>query len=286
MSPGTIRVQAHAKVNLVHRVLRRRSDGMHELESLVTPVSLADDVDVEPHEHVRLEVTGPAPLVSGVPVDETNLAFRAAVALAHACPSAKGATIRVGKRIPVAAGLGGGSADAAAALRALDELWGCGLGPRELAEAAAHVGSDVPALVLGSPVVVRGSGALVEPATVRPVHLVLLPSDFPVTAEDAYRWWDADDRDPGPSIEPVVDAAVRGDVEALAAGMANDLEGPVERRHPEVGRARERLLAAGAVGAMMSGSGPTVFGVCRDEAHARVVASAVGPSAVAVTTLG
>jgi 4-diphosphocytidyl-2-C-methyl-D-erythritol kinase len=286
VSPGAIRVQAHAKVNLALRVLRQRADGVHDLESLVTPVSLADDVDVEPHEHVRLEVTGPAPLVSGVPVDETNLAFRAAVALAHACPSAKGATIRVGKRIPVAAGLGGGSADAAAALRALDELWGCALGPRELAEAAAHVGSDVPALVRGGAVVVRGPGALVEPATVRPVHLVLLPLGFPVTAGDAYRWRDEDGGVPGPPIEPVVQAAGRNDLDGLAAGMANDLEGPVERRHPEVGAARDRLLAAGAVGAMMSGSGPTVFGLCRDETHAGEVASAIGPAALEVTTLG
>jgi 4-diphosphocytidyl-2-C-methyl-D-erythritol kinase len=286
VSRGAITVQAYAKVNLALRVLRRRDDGLHDLESLVTPVSLADDIDVEPHEHVRLEVTGPAPLVSGVPVDETNLAFRAAVALAHACPSAGGATIRVEKRIPVAAGLGGGSADAAAALRALNDLWGCGLDPQDLAEAAAHVGSDVPALLRGGPVVIRGAGSIVEPTPVRPLHLVLLPLGFSVTAEDAYRWWDEDGGVPGPSIEPMVGVAARGDLEAIAAGLANGLEGPVERRHAEIGRARERLLAAGAVGAMMSGSGPTVFGLCRDEAHAGGVASAVGPPAVAVTTLG
>ena len=286
MRTGPISVRAHAKVNLALRVLRRRDDGLHDIDSLVVPVSLADDVEVEQHEHVRLEVTGSAGLVSGVPVDETNLAFRAAVALAHACPSAGGATIRVEKRIPVAAGLGGGSADAAAAMRALNDLWGCRLDPQDLAEAAAHVGSDVPALLRGGPVVIRGAGSKVEPTPVPPLHLVLLPLGFSVTAEEAYRWWDEDGGPPGPSIEPMVGVAARGDLEAIAARMANGLEGPVERRHAEVGRARERLLAAGAVGAMMSGSGPTVFGLCRDEAHRGDIASAIGPPAVAVTTLG
>jgi 4-diphosphocytidyl-2-C-methyl-D-erythritol kinase len=117
------------------------------------------------------------------------------------------------------------------------------------------------------------------------LHLVVVPLGFPVRAADAYAWWDDDGGPAGPPIDEVLAAAAAGDVGAVAATMFDDLEGPVARRHPEVEAAKERLVGAGAVGALMSGSGPTVFGLARDEEHARAIAGSLGPPALVTRTL-
>src|SRR5437016_10219566 len=161
-----IRRPAHAKLNVFLRVLGRRADGYHEIESLIVPVSLADDVTVRLDPELRLSVRGE--LADSVPLDEDNLVVRAARVLAATGGVDAGADIELEKRIPVAAGLGGGSADAAAALLALNELWGCGLEAGELLACGAKVGSDVPALLAGRPVLARGRGEGVEPAEAAP----------------------------------------------------------------------------------------------------------------------
>jgi 4-diphosphocytidyl-2-C-methyl-D-erythritol kinase len=178
------------------------------------------------------------------------------------------------KLIPVASGLGGGSADAAAALLALNDLLRYGLDERELMELGAELGSDVPALLLGGPAIMRGRGDVVEAANVAPTWWVLAPQDFPVSTPDAYRWWDEDGRT-GPDPAPLLAAASEGRLDALAALSFNDLEPVVAGRHPEVGEARKALREAGALGAVMSGSGPTVAGLARDEAHAREIAERI-----------
>src|SRR5207302_982495 len=150
----------------------RRADGYHEIESLIVPVSLADDLTVRLDPELRLSVRGE--LADAVPLDEDNLVVRAARALAAVGEVDAGADIELEKRIPVAAGLGGGSADAAAALLALDELWGCGLDGEALLALGATVGSDVPALLHGGAVIVRGRGEIVEPVSVGPAWWVLV----------------------------------------------------------------------------------------------------------------
>lgn len=284
MAEAGIHRLARAKVNLFLRVLGRREDGYHEIESAVLPLSLADEVVVAPADRLRLSVRGPHALVAGIPIDESNLAIRAAVALAQECPEASGALVDVDKRIPVAAGLGGGSADAAATIAALNELWGCGLGEEELAAVAAKVGSDVPALLADRPVLIRGRGEMVRPITVAPMWWVILPFDFPVRTEDAYSWWDDDAEEPGPNPSPLLEAAAAAGPEAVAPLLFNDLEPPVSRRHPVVTEAKDRLGAAGALGALMCGSGPTVAGLAESEAHADEVASRFG-GALAVHSL-
>jgi 4-diphosphocytidyl-2-C-methyl-D-erythritol kinase len=269
--------EAHAKINVFLRVLRARDDGYHDLESLVVPISLADTVTVEPADGLRVEVEG-APELSGP--GRLNLGLVAALALADACPQAGGALVRIRKRIPVAGGLGGGSADAAAALLALNELWGCDLDPATLAIVAERVGSDVPAMLQGAPVLVTGRGEVLAPAPMPPLWWVLVPFGFGVRSPDAYRWWDEDRGTTGPDPAPLLDAAAAGDAPRLGPLMFNDLEGPVTARHPAIAEGIERLLAAGALGAIMSGSGSSVVGLARDEAHARELAGARGGLAV------
>lgn len=287
VSPRVIRRQAHAKINVFLRVLRGREDGYHELESLVSPISLSDDVMVRPADTLEVEVDGGSgedEATDGVPAGGLNLALVAALALADACPDATGATIRIRKRIPVAAGLGGGSADAAATLHALNELWGCDVDPATLEALGERIGSDVPSMLVGRPVLMTGRGELLAPAEMGTFHWALVRLPFGIRSPDAYRWWDQDGGPTGPDPEPVLRAAAGGDAEALGPLLYNDLEEPVFARHEAIGAAKARLLEAGALGAVMSGSGSSVIGLGRDAEHARRLADAVeGPAATIVS---
>jgi 4-diphosphocytidyl-2-C-methyl-D-erythritol kinase len=274
-----IRRRASAKVNVFLRVLGRRADGYHEIESLIVPVSLADDITVRLDPELRLSVRGE--LADAVPLDEDNLVVRAARALASAGRVEAGADIELQKRIPVAAGLGGGSADAAAALLALDELWGCGLDGGALLELGASVGSDVPALLHGGPVIVRGRGEIVEPATVGPAWWVLVPMPFQVRVGDAFAWWD-ESGEPGPDFLPILKRA-GGRLEEVGDAMFNVLEVGVAARHREVGDVLGRLRELGALGAVMCGSGPTVAGLAATEEDARQMARTI-PGSISVST--
>ena len=269
MTGRTIRRDAHAKVNLFLRVLSTREDGYHEIESLVVPISLADRVVVRPAEELRVEIVGePAFSPGGL-----NLALVAALALADACAEAGGALVEIEKRIPVAGGLGGGSADAAATLLALNELWGCEVDAATLEQIGERVGSDVPAMLSRKSVLMGGRGERLVPAEVPPFHWVLVRLGFGVRSPDAYRWWDEDGGGTGPDPDALLAAATAGDAEALGPLLFNDLERPVAARHPEIGEAARALIESGALGAIMSGSGSSVIGLARDEAHARELAA-------------
>jgi 4-diphosphocytidyl-2-C-methyl-D-erythritol kinase len=207
-----------------------------------------------------------------IPGGGLNLALVAALALAEECEHVGGAEVEIEKRIPVAAGLGGGSSDAAATLGALNELWGCGLDMEALAHIAARVGSDVPAMLAGDSVLVHGRGDVIDPATVDRLWWVLRSFDFGVRSPDAYRWWDEDRASSGADPAQLIVAATKSDPETLGPLLFNDLERPVFERHPELAGAKAALLQAGALGAVMSGSGSSVVGLARDEAHARSLA--------------
>jgi 4-diphosphocytidyl-2-C-methyl-D-erythritol kinase len=269
---------AYAKLNVFLRVLGRRDDGYHDIETLLVPISLADRVSVEPADELTLSLEGSA--AGELPAGETNLALRAARALAAEAGGAenRGALITIEKRIPVAAGLGGGSADAAATLLMLDEHWGTGMGRDGLARLAAVVGSDVPALLLGEPAYVRGRGDIVEPVLLQTTTWVVKPFGFGVTSADAYAWWD-ERAATGPDPGALIAAAEAGSDELLGSALYNDLEGPVAARHPEVTETVAAFLDAGAHGAVMSGSGPTVVALC-SFASAQDVAVAVPGSFV------
>ena len=269
MTGRTIRRDAHAKVNLFLRVLSTREDGYHEIESLVVPISLADRVVVRPAEELRVEIVGEPALSPG----GINLVLVAALALADACAEAGGALVEIEKRIPVAGGLGGGSADAAATLLALNELWGCEVDAATLEQIGERVGSDVPAMLSRKSVLMGGRGERLVPAEVPPFHWVLVRLGFGVRSPDAYRWWDEDGGETGSDPDALLAAATAGDAEALGPLLFNDLERPVAARHPEIGEAARALIESGALGAIMSGSGSCVIGLARDEAHARELAA-------------
>jgi 4-diphosphocytidyl-2-C-methyl-D-erythritol kinase len=276
MAEGVVE-PAPAKLNLFLRVSGRRPDGFHDIETLILPITLADHLTVEASgDDLQITVLTTGPHAEGLPDREGNLAFRAAAGLRRMSGRSDGVRIVIDKRIPVAAGLGGGSADAAATLRALDGLWSLDLSPAALQEVAAALGSDVPALLLGGPVVARGRGEHVARVDVPTLWWVLVTPPVGVPAGDAYRWWDQDGHHAGPDPAPVIEAAEAGDADSLSSLLFNDLERPVGRRHPEMLEATRALLEGDALTTIMCGSGPTVAGLCRGEAHANDVAAATG----------
>jgi len=261
-----LRARAPAKVNLVLRVGPLRPDGYHDLSTLMVPLDLADEVLVR----VRAGRRGPVscrvpnrPELDGA----SNLAARAAEAFRRRFGLRDGIDLTVEKRIPVTAGLGGGSSDAAAVLRALARAYAV-RDRAALAASALDVGSDVPFFLGRGPAWATGRGETLAPVDVPALHLVLVyPTDpaLAIRAGDAYRWLDATRHSPS-------DLALEAGVQPARfrpAMARNDLQGPCFERHPALRRWVERLVGEGATSAMMSGSGPTVFGIFRDAAAAR-----------------
>lgn len=265
------RARAPAKVNLRLRVHEREASGFHRIETLFCAVELADEItlDVVEGDGVRLEVDGPD---LGSP--EGNLAVRAARGFLAAAGLRRQVAIRLRKRIPAGAGLGGGSSDAAAVLRALDRIEPGAIPPGELQALALQLGSDVPFFLDGS-VIARGAGRGERLAPVPPlpsVPVLLLFPGFPVSTPAAYGWLDEDRArgvEPGPVPESPEPPPTPSSWSEAARSAANDFEGPVFRRHPELRDLRDLLALAGATIALLSGSGSALFGVFDDEAGAR-----------------
>jgi 4-diphosphocytidyl-2-C-methyl-D-erythritol kinase len=267
-----VRVRAYAKLNLFLRVIGRRADGYHEVETLYHGISLADELEVAPgSDGVTLWTRGGP---GGLPPGDENLVVRAAHRLRARC-RAQGARIGLHKHIPVGAGLGGGSADAAAALAALNELWSCGLGAADLSALAAELGSDVPFCLVGGSALGTGRGELLRTLDApTALWFVLGISTRPLMTADVYRLWRAS-RAPQEGLSAIVAALRSGDARAVAAHVHNDLEDVVMELRPELGAKRRALEEAGALAACVSGSGPTLFALASGEAHAGALAGAV-----------
>jgi len=266
LSTNPLRELAPAKVNLFLEIKGKRADGFHEVATLMVAVDLCDELTLAPAADVTL-TTDAAGLATG----PENLVCRAATALrAHAGITA-GAAMHLTKRIPWAAGLGGGSSDAAAALRGLNRLWNLNLPPGELAAVAATLGSDVPFFLGGPAAWCTGRGEIITPAGVGGAFdLVLVKPDFGLATADVYRRLRVPEN-------PIDGAAARaalaaGDAEALGRVLHNRLEGPAFELAPAVADWRRRLDAYKAAGTLMSGSGSCLFALCRNPEEARRVA--------------
>ena len=257
---------AAGKVNLALEVLGKRADGYHELATVMQTVDLADRLVLEDADELALTSSSP-----DVPADARNLALRAAAALREAAKVDRGVRIRLDKRIPVAAGLGGGSTDAAATLLGLNRLWGLRWTRARLADIAVTLGMDVPFFLEGGVALATGRGEKLSALGGGPLALVLVNPGTALSTATVYG-----------RVTPAMYSTgehARGMVEALrvrkparvAASLYNGLEAAVVEVSPELTRMRAALVAAGALGAAMSGSGPTVFGVARSFEQARQI---------------
>jgi 4-diphosphocytidyl-2-C-methyl-D-erythritol kinase len=263
----SIRIRAHAKINLDLRVLGTRADGFHELRTVFQAISLHDTITVVPRE-------GPFAIecsTAGVPLDRLNLVWKAAQALWRAARregEVRDLLVQLDKKIPLQAGLGGGSGNAAAALIALARAWRLHVRPTQLTDVAATLGADVPFFLSGGTALGLGIGEEIYPLADLPRHwIVLVIPGFGVSTVDAYNWYDRErDVDRGVVREP---QHVPGPWPSRAAQMINDLEPPVARRHPEIDQMKATLRRAGALAAAMSGSGSAVFGLFQRSEEAR-----------------
>jgi len=261
-------LHAAAKVNLVLEVLSKRDDGYHEIATVMQTIDLTDRLTLEDADTVALRVSdGP------VPIDMTNLAVRAALALREAAGVDRGVRVALDKRIPVAAGLGGGSADAAGVLIGLNRLWGLRWPRAKLEEVAVSLGMDVPFFLRGGAALATGRGERLESVPAGGLALVLVNPRLGSSTAEAYGRVTPALYTDGRRTQALVDALRSRRATRVASSLYNGLEGAVAPHYPEVGRMRAALLAAGALGAAMSGSGPTVFGVARSFEHARQIRS-------------
>jgi 4-diphosphocytidyl-2-C-methyl-D-erythritol kinase len=260
-------LQTSGKVNLALEVLGKRSDGYHEIATVMQAIDLRDRLTLEAAPMISLRSDDPA-----LPTDERNLVVRAAALLRDAARVDSGVALDLRKRIPVAAGLGGGSSNAAAALWGLNRLWGVRWPRARLMELAVELGMDVPFFLAGGPALATGRGERLERLSSPAGYaLVLVNPRVGVSARDVYARVP-----PGWHAEPIgtrrlVEALRTKNAVRVATALTNHLEGIVEAMLPVVGRIKAALLAAGALGTLMSGSGPTVFGIARSLDHARQI---------------
>lgn len=308
-------IQSPAKVNLTLDVVGRRADGYHFIESVMQSIDLSDYVTLTPVPVANgVQLVGNGVNADDVPTDESNLAHRAVAALRSAVVAgritASGGidggdedsvserradvpplSIHIDKRIPVAAGLGGGSANAAAALIGANELWGLRLDTARLADIGVQLGADIPFCLLGGTAVARGIGEQLTPVAETPrLSGVVVTPDFSVSTAAVYGLYDewhgtdgaaereATENAARQRTEAIVAALSAGDVRTVASLLYNALEPVTTRLHPAVGELREKLLRAGALGATMCGSGPSVFGLAADAEHAAHIAERMSRS--------
>ena len=256
---------APAKLNLTLDILGTRPDGYHDMRMVMQSVSLADKVTLEP------DGSGAVRAESGLgflPNDGKNLAVAAALAFYEALGrTPEGLRITLEKNIPVCAGTAGGSSDAAAVLRGLNEMTGAGLSPEALAEIGARVGSDVPYCVRGGTMLAEGRGEILTPLpSLPPCAVVLCKPAFSISTPALFHAWDRQRRRLRPDTDGLIAALESGDLTAIAQRVYNVFEGalPAHQRR-EIDRIKNALIQGGALGSAMTGSGPTVFGIFRDE---------------------
>lgn len=259
---STVHLKAPAKVNFRLDVLGKRPDGYHDVRMVMQRIDLCDDITITLTDTPGIRVTcGRA----GVPDGPGNIAWRAADVLLSLAVEKPGLDITIAKRIPVAAGLGGGSSDAATVLMGVNELLGLGFSEARLMEIGAGLGADVPFFIFKQPALAEGVGELLTSLDAIPsVWLVLVNPNVPVSTAWVYQNLQLTERRTEDTIPRFY-----GNVADLCAILANDLEAVTITRFPVIREIKERLVARGARGALMSGSGPTVFGVFDDEAGAR-----------------
>lgn len=270
----TLLIQAPAKINLFLQVTGRRPDGYHELVTLMCPVSLHDTLRVDFGKRgIRVRCSDPR-----VPEDESNLVHRTAALFAETLNLSEGVHITIEKRIPVAAGLGGGSSDAAAVLKAMNRFFGLPCSGEQLSALGRRIGADVPFFIFGKPALARGIGEILEPYTrLAPLHALLIFPGFGISTAETFKNLNLTLTN---CKKIHIDFLFNGGAFDATRHLCNDLETVTAAQHPEIQAAKSSLLGCGALGALMSGSGPTVFGLFTDREqaqHARDTLSADHP---------
>ncbi|MBP3458798.1 MAG: 4-(cytidine 5'-diphospho)-2-C-methyl-D-erythritol kinase [Lachnospiraceae bacterium] len=264
---------ANAKINLGLDVLRRREDGYHDVKMIMQMVDLYDTLTFENRKDEEIHIYTDH---GKLPCDEHNLIYKAAMVLFAQTGKRIGADITLEKRIPIAAGMAGGSTDAAATLLALNEMMGQPLSKEKLQEIAVQVGADVPYCVLGGTALSEGIGEVLTALPAPPeAHLLIAKPDIDVSTAFVYQNLRLDKLQKHPDIDGMVKALQDGDLKGIADRMENVLETVTVPAYPIIGEIKEICRKEGALNALMSGSGPTVFGVYEDREKAQKAAEKI-----------
>ncbi len=286
----SVTVRTPAKINLVLRVGPRRPDGYHTLATVYQAIGLYDDVRARPSETGEFSVHVHGGQAHLVPSDESNLAVRAAQLLAHQYGVDAGVALHIHKQIPVAGGMAGGSSDAAAALVACTELWGLHVPRERMSELAAQLGSDVAFCLWGGTALGSGRGEVISPVLARGVfHWVVALAGGGLSTPRVYAELDrlrGTEATPAPHVGPQVMLALReGSSEALGAALGNDLQCAATSLRPDLLQTLDVGEDAGALGAMVSGSGPTTVFLAADAEHADAIAGSLSEAGVCEAVL-
>lgn len=264
-----IQLKALAKINLGLDVLRRREDGYHEVKMIMQTISLCDELELRKRKQPGIQIRTN---LHYLPTNENNLVYKAAQLLMEEFQIGDGIAIQLQKRIPVAAGMAGGSSDAAAVLWGMNQMYGLGLSRKGLMERGVRLGADVPYCVLRGTALAEGIGERLRTLPPMPkCYILLAKPGISVSTRFVYENLHANDLKPEqhPDVDAMIEAMKEKDLGLLTARMGNVLELVTVPAHPVIEEIKRYMLEAGALGAMMSGSGPTVFGIFDTQAKAR-----------------
>ena len=277
-------LNANAKINLTLDILGKREDGYHEVELILQTIALSDTLEITKIDKgVTMEIVNEVFGAETLPVDENNLAIRAANLMIKTQKLNSGVFLRLTKKIPIAAGLAGGSTDAAAVIRGMNQLFNLHLTTDELCDIGAEIGSDVPFCIVGGTCLAYGRGEKLKRLPDFPkVPIVLVKPRGAISTAWAYQTYDKEKTSDHPDTTAVCEAINIGDYKAVAEMMFNVLENVAVKKYPAIDVYKEKLLEAGAIAAMMSGSGTTVFGIAKTHEDAEKIADTLKDSGVQI----
>lgn len=272
-----VTLQAYAKINLGLDVLRKRPDGYHEVKMIMQSISLADTLELKkiPEGTIRL-INGAERDNPEVPMDKTNLIYRAIDLIKQKYAISEGIEATMTKRIPVAAGMAGGSTDAAAALKGMNQLFALGLSEQELCELGVTLGADIPYCIMGGTALSEGIGERLTPLPPMPECWILIAKP-PICVSTGFVYGNlkANELTVHPDIDGMTEAIKHNDLHGITSRLGNVLETVTIPAHPEIAVIKDRMLDYGAMQALMSGSGPTVFGIFAEEEQAAEAGTAI-----------
>lgn len=264
----TLLIKAMGKINLSLDVLRKRDDGYHEVRMIMQTVNLYDELLISQNQNGKIDINCDK---KWLPCNENNLIYKAAKLLLDSANENRGVKIELTKRIPVAAGMAGGSSDAAATLVGLNKFFNLGYSLEELRILGVKIGADVPYCIMGGTALSEGIGEILTPLKGAPeCFVVLAKPDINVSTKYVYENLHADTLKVHPDIDGMVESIKRGDLRLIADKMGNVLETVTIQKYPIISKMKESLLKDGAMNSLMSGSGPTVFGLFTDKKKATI----------------
>ncbi len=263
-----VHLKSRAKINLSLDVLKKRDDGYYEVEMVMQQINLYDNVYISKRDDNQIKI---ATNCEYIPVDISNIAYKAADKLREAVGVSKGIDIYIDKKIPVSAGLAGGSSNAAAVLKGLNKLWNLKLSKKELIIIGEDIGADVPFCILGGTALAEGKGeklTAIKPA-IQNIWIVLARPPISISTGEVYRQLDLSKITNRPNTAGLIDAIKKGNIYGMLDNMGNVLETVTEVKYPIINEIKRKMMEYNCLGSKMSGSGPTVFGICKNYRRAK-----------------